>query len=139
VKIAPASDLDKKQRGSAMIEMAVILPIYLSLVIDTIQLCLIIFGYCNATYASREAARYAAVHGTGSTYQCTSTDLSNIATQYLWGVPKNAVTISSSWSPDNNPGSSVTVKISVTYPAALPFSTLTRIAVGTSATDTILQ
>ena len=122
-----------------MIEMALILPVYFILVAGTVQICFVLFGYCNATYACRQASRFAAVHGTGSTYQCTSADLQTIANQYLWGAPAGHVAVTSSWSPDNNPGSTVTVKISMTYPTVIPFSTLNKITVGTAAQAYILQ
>lgn len=128
-----------KQRGSAIIEMALVLPVYFLLVYGMIQLCWVMFGYCNATYASRQAARYAAVHGTGSTYTCTSTDIQNVALQYMWGVPRSAVTVSTSWPNGNNPNNYLTVKISLSYPTAIPFSTLGTITVGTSSTAWILQ
>jgi Flp pilus assembly protein TadG len=127
------------QRGTAMMEMALILPIYFLLVYGVILICYVLFGYCNATYASRIAARYGAVHGTGSTYQCTSTDLQNLAKQFLWGAPANGTTITPSWSPDNNPGSSVTVTIKLVYPTAIPFSSIRQVTVGTSAQEVILQ
>jgi len=122
-----------------MIEMALVLPVYFLLVFGTMQLCFVLFGYCNATYACRQAARFAAVHGTGSTYTCTNADLQKIAKQYLWGTPPLGTTITTSWYPDNNPGSSVTVKISVVYPTVIPFSRLSTITVGTAAQALILQ
>jgi hypothetical protein len=121
-----------------MLEMALILPIYFLLVYGVLLMCFILFGYCNATYASRIASRYAAVNGTGSTYQCTSTDVKNVAKQFLWGAPSN-VTITPTWSPDNNPGSTVTVKIVLVYPTAIPFSGISQVTVGTSAQAVILQ
>ncbi len=119
--------------------MALILPVYFLLVFGMVQICFVMFGYCNATYACRQASRFAAVHGTGSTYVATSTDLQNIAKQYLWGSPANHVTVTSTWSPDNNPGSTVTVKISMTYPTVMPFANLNQITVGTAAAAQILQ
>jgi Flp pilus assembly protein TadG len=128
-----------QQRGTAMMEMALVLPIYFLLVYGVIEMCFILFGFCNATYASRIAARYAAENGTGSTYQCTSTDVQNVAKVYLWGAPKNGTTISTTWSPDNNPGSKVTVKISLVYPTAIPFSAMSQVNVGVTAQAVILQ
>jgi Flp pilus assembly protein TadG len=122
-----------------MIEMALILPAYFMLVFGMVQMCFVLFGYCNATYASRQATRYAAVHGAGSVYPCTSTDLQNIAKQYLWGAPSGHVTITSVWSPDNNPGSTITVKISMVYPTVIPFAKLNQITVGTAAQAIVLQ
>ena len=128
-----------QQRGTAMMEMALILPIYFLMVYGVFLMCFVLFGYCNATYASRIAARYGALHGTGSTYQCTGTDLQNLAKQFLWGAPTNGTTITPTWSPDNNPGSTVTVKIVLVYPTAIPFSSISQVTVGTSAQEVILQ
>lgn len=122
-----------------MIEMALILPVYFCSVFGIVQLCLAAFGYCNATYACRQASRFAAIHGTGSTYQATRTDLQNIANQYLWGSPKGSTTVTITWSPDNNPGSTVIVKIAMVYPTVIPFSSLNQITVGTAAQALILQ
>ena len=122
-----------------MIEMALILPVYFMLVCGMVQMCLILFGSCNATYACRQAARYAAVHGTGAAYTCTTTDIQNVAKQYLWGAPQNGVTISATWPSGNNPNSYVKVVISMVYPVAIPFAKLTTITVGTASTAWILQ
>jgi Flp pilus assembly protein TadG len=127
------------QSGAAMIEMALVLPIYFLLVYGVIQICFVLFGFCNATYACRVAARYAAVNGTGNTYQCTATDVKNVATPYLWGAPKTGTTITTTWSPDNNPGSKVTVTIVLVYPTAIPFSKMNTISVGASSQAIILQ
>jgi Flp pilus assembly protein TadG len=122
-----------------MIEMALALPIYFLLVYGVIQLSYVLFGYCNATYACRMAARYAAIHGTGSTSACTSAQLKTIALRYLWGAPASGTTVTSTWAPDNNPGSTVTVAITLVYPTAIPFSSLAQVTIGTAAQAIILQ
>jgi Flp pilus assembly protein TadG len=130
-------DRRRKQRGAAMIEMALVLPVYFLLVYGVLEMCFIMFGYCNATYACRQAARYAAVHGTGSTYQCTLADVQNVAKTYLWGTPTPTIT----WSPGtpHNPEIYITVNISMVYSTAIPFSKLSQISVGTSAKVWVLQ
>jgi Flp pilus assembly protein TadG len=127
------------QRGAAMVEMALALPIYFLLVYGVIQLSFVLFGFCNATYACRMAARYAAVHGAGSTSACTSAQLKTIVMRYLWGAPSTGTTVNSTWTPDNNPGSTVTVSITIIYPTAIPFSSLSQVTVGTSDQAIILQ
>lgn len=122
-----------------MVEMALVLPVYFILVFGMVQLCFILFGYCNATYACRQAARYAAVHGSGAVYTCTTTDVANVAKQYLWGAPKNGVTVSTTWPSGNNPNSYVNVMITLVYPSAIPFSKMSTITVGTASTAWILQ
>jgi hypothetical protein len=59
--------------------------------------------------------------------------------RYLWGAPATGTTVTSSWTPDNNPGSTVTVSITIIYPTAIPFSSLSQVTVGTSDQAIILQ
>ena len=70
-----------------MIEYALVLSLFFMTVYGFIQFCLITFGFNNATYASRTAVRYAALHGSTATYTCTSTDISNIITQFTPQLP----------------------------------------------------
>ncbi len=55
------------------------------------------------------------------------------------GRPKTGTTITTTWSPDNNPGSKVTVTIVLVYPTAIPFSKMNTISVGASSQAIILQ
>jgi len=127
------------QKGSAMIEYALVLSLFFMTVYGFIQFCLITFGFNNATYASRTAVRYAALHGSTATYTCTSTDISNIINPLLWGAPSGGTTIITTWSPDNTPGSTVSVKVAIAYLPKLPFFPSKLFTVGTTAYGTILQ
>jgi Flp pilus assembly protein TadG len=129
-----------RQSGSAMMEMAFILPVYFGLIWGILQFCFVFLGYNSLTYGCTVAASYAAVHGSSSSNPCNSSScVSSIATAYLWGA-KNAtvvVTTSSGWPPD--PGDTVTVRASFIYHTAIPFSKLTQIVVGTSAQAVVLE
>jgi Flp pilus assembly protein TadG len=127
------------QKGAAMIEYALVLSIFIMLVYGFVQFCLILFGFNNATYASRVAVRYAVVHGTTASYTCTSTDISNIVAPLLWGAPSGGTTIVTTWSPDNKPGSTVSIKVAIQYTPKLPFFPSRIFTVGTTAYGTILQ
>jgi Flp pilus assembly protein TadG len=120
-----------------MVEFALVIPAFFILLFGFIQFSIIFFGYCNAKYASQVAVRYAIVHGSLSATPCTNIALTNIAKQYLWGAPSGAITVTSTWSPDNNPGSTVTVRVSILYKTLIPFSSLSTIPVGASAQGTI--
>jgi len=128
-----------RQRGTAMVEYAFALSIFFMLVYGFVQFAFILFGFNNATYASRIAVRYAVVHGSTATYTCTATDISNIITPLLWGAPTGGATIVTTWSPNNTPGSTVSVKVAVQYTPKLPFFPSKLFTVGTTAYGTILQ
>ncbi len=128
-----------RQKGSAMIEYALVLSVFFMLIWGFIQFSLILFGFNNATYASRIAIRYAVVHGSTATYTCTSTDISNIITPLLWGAPSGGTTIVTTWNPNNTPGSTVSIKVAIQYMPAIPFFPRKAFTVGTTAYGTILQ
>jgi len=122
-----------------MIEYALVLSVFIMLIYGFVQFCLILFGFNNATYASRIAIRYAVVHGSTATYTCTATDISNIITPLLWGAPSGGTTIVTTWTPNNTPGSTVSIKVAIQYVPKLPFFPSKTFTVGTTAYGTILQ
>jgi len=127
-----------RQRGSAMIEFALVVPIFILLMFACVQFSFIFFGYCNAAFAAQAGVRYAIVHGANSSSPCTATSIANLVTPLLWGAPKNSVTVTTTWSPDTSAGSTVTVQVSISYKTMIPFSTLSTVPVGGSAQGTIL-
>jgi Flp pilus assembly protein TadG len=126
------------QRGSAIIEFALIVPLYFLLIFGCVQFAIVFFGYSNAAYASQVAVRYAVVHGTTTYSPCTSATLTNIVKPLLWGAPNGSVTVTTTWSPDESPGSIVTVRVQILYKTMIPFSSLSTVPVGASAQGTIL-
>jgi Flp pilus assembly protein TadG len=126
------------QRGTAMVEFALIVPLYFMLMFGFVQFALLFFVYCNATYANQVAIRYAVVHGVVSGTPCTNAILTNIVTPLLWGANKASVTVATTWSPDNSTGSTVTIKVTLGFNTMIPFASLSTFPIGTSAQGTIL-
>jgi len=137
--IAISPERRRKQSGSITIEYALVISIFFMLIYGFIQFCLILFTFNNATYASRIAVRYAVVHGSSASYSCTTTDISNIITPLLWGAPSGATSISTTWSPNHSPGSTVTIKVGVQFTPQLPFFPSKIFYVGATAIGTIIQ
>jgi Flp pilus assembly protein TadG len=128
-----------RQKGSAMVEYALVFPVFFMLVYAFIQFSIMLFTFNNATYASRIAVRYAVVHGSTATYTCTSTDISNIITPLLWGAPAGGTTITTAWSPNNTPGSTISIGVAVQFTPKLPFFPSKLFKLGATAHGTILQ
>ena len=122
-----------------MIEYALVLSIFFILIYGFVQLCLVLFGFNNLTYSSRVAISYAVVHGSTASYVCTSTDISNIVTPLLWGAPSGGATVVTTWSPNNSPGRTVSIKVAVQYTPKIPFFPSRIFTVGTTAYGTILE
>jgi hypothetical protein len=99
---------------------------------------MLFFVYCNTTYASQVAIRYAVVHGAVSGTPCTNATLTAIVTPLLWGANKNSVTVTTTWLPDNSTGSTVTLKVALTFNTMIPFAKLNTYPIAASAHGTIL-
>lgn len=112
-------------RGAAVaVESAIVLPIALVVIFAIVAGALSIFTYQQVASLTREAARYASVHGyyhcqdTGS-YPTTPADVYNNAIlPYVVNIDPNRMTYSVSWSPDQKQNSFVTV--TVTYLMSVP-------------------
>ncbi len=123
-----------------MVEFALVFPIFLMMVLGTIQFCIVLFGYCSASYACSLAGQYISVHGSGSTSPCTSLAvLQGVASPYLWGPASNSSLTSANGTWPPVPGQTVTIAVSFQYPVLIPFTKLKNVAAGASITATILQ
>ena len=121
-----------------MVEFALVVPIFFLLIFGFIDFGIIFAGYCSAAYASQIAVRYAIVHGNNSSSACTNTQITSLVARYLWAAQKTGTVVNTTWNPDNSPGSTVTITISLTYNTGIPYSSLHTIHVGTFAQGTIL-
>ena len=132
-------DFRTRDDGGTLIEIALVLPIALMFTFGAILLCIFLYCYGSATYASRAAIHYAEFHGAASLHPCAATDLTAIVAGYLTAIPASATTVTSTWSPDNTSGSTVTIKVALAYVTGVPIAGLGTLKVATTATGTIIQ
>ncbi len=66
MSIRPIRRLLKLRHGSALVESAMVLPLFLLIVVGTLEFTLCFTSYLSATYAARYGARYAAMHSNTS-------------------------------------------------------------------------
>ena len=138
-----------RQRGSAVVEMAVASAVLLGMVVGMYQMFLAFYTYHYIAEAAREGSRYAMVRGSTS---CTNTPGLNNCTAtaavvrgYVQGLgfpgidSINAMTVTVSWltvssgqpatwsacssGTCNVPGNQVKVQVQYAFPLALPFFT----------------
>lgn len=149
--------------GSSLLETALVMLLFLSLVIGAIQFSLVFFAFNNVTDAAREAARWAAVRGSMS---CTNTPgltgcnatsaqitsyvqgkgypglvASNISVTTTWLLASSST--HASWSTCsgrcNAPGNQVQVQVTYSLPIAIPYWTATSININSTAAMVIAQ
>jgi hypothetical protein len=70
--------------GQAVVETALLLPVFFLLFVGTIQYAITLFTYCNATYACRNAARYASVRSTSSISPASVAQVKSLVTSGLF-------------------------------------------------------
>jgi Flp pilus assembly protein TadG len=119
--------------------MALVLPVLVMFTFGMLELGIFVACYVNGTYAAHAAVRYAIVHGSASTNPCTALTLQSQVKPFLVGIPSSAITIAPTWGPNTDAGSTVTVKITYSYPITIPFykaRTLTAVA---SASGVIVE
>ena len=127
------------EQGSALVEGAFVLTIVLLLVFGMIQFSYVVFGYTAVVYSARAGTRYAAVHGSSSPSPCSAAAVQTQVLNQLPGVPASAVTVTTTWTPNNNPGSTVKVTVSANFSAMAKLVMRQGVTLSSSSQMTILQ
>lgn len=143
----------RRTKGQAMVEFALVAPLFFVLLFGIIEAGRFIFFYETLAHATREGARYAIVNG-ANTLGCPSgpaapgtsacdTSGANVVTkvrQSAYGVPGASVTVQRCWwyaacdfvthgDGDDARGANVTVTASYTYTSLVPLVPLPAITV----------
>jgi Flp pilus assembly protein TadG len=131
----------KKQteKGVAMVEAGLVLPIVFLLFFGFVQFAMVLSGWNSATYGCRAATRYAIVHGSTAPSSATVADLQNIVKKNAFMVTGGNLVVTPTWPSGNSPGNPVTVSASLTFHVFIPFVQFTVLTVSTSSTMTIVQ
>jgi Flp pilus assembly protein TadG len=106
-----------RNRGQAMAEFALVLTPCLMLFFAIMNFALALYSYDWVCYSAQLAVRYATVHGTTATHPASTTDVQNYVNGLAVGVLNtNLLTVTTTWAPNNKPGSVVTVVVSYNFP-----------------------
>ncbi len=107
---------DVRERGQAMVEFALIVPIFLLLVFAIVDFGMGFHAWITVTNAAREGARVGAVGADSATIQAKVTDTAaSLDAAQLTSTVTNA---------QGAPGESVTVKVDYDYQLITPLSSI---------------
>ncbi|HET7214739.1 MAG TPA: TadE/TadG family type IV pilus assembly protein [Terriglobia bacterium] len=107
---------DRKPRlneiGSAVLEFGLVVVMFFMFVFGVMDFGRALYTYHFVSNAACEATRYAIVRGSSSTNPVTASDIQAYVKSITpEGVDPNQLTITTTWSPDENPGSTVKVQV----------------------------
>ena len=76
------------EEGAALLELALVMPVFLLVIFGILQCTLALFAYCNISYASHAAVRYASLYSSSSIAPATSTSVRKIVDPFIWCAPR---------------------------------------------------
>ena len=129
------------ERGSSLLEGALCFFAFIVMVLGSMDFGWLVYAYNECSYAARDGARYASVRGSGSGRAATTSTVSSYVKGNVAGLIPANVTVTTAWSPDEAPGSTVSVTVSsVQYPMGpLSYYIGSSFTVASTAKRTISQ
>jgi Flp pilus assembly protein TadG len=106
-----------KQLGQNMAELALLLPLLLTLVLGTLDIGRSFYTYVSLTNAAREAARYGALHNTAASSTQVQREFTSGGSD-ISGCARGTLTFSASGGGRGNP---YTVEVSCQFTLVTPF------------------
>lgn len=111
----------RREAGQALAEFAIALPVVLLLLCNLMDFGRAMLCYNFVCDAARDATRYAATHGTDSSSPTTSSAVSAyVASELPQGLSSSGLTVTTTWSPNENAGSTVHVTVQYNYQGMTP-------------------
>ncbi len=127
------------RRGSTLVESAIVAAGFIVFMAGVMEFGRIGFAYNQVSFAAERAARFASVRGSGSGHAATATDVQNNALGYFSGIDRSQITVTTTWTPDNKPGSKVQVRVAYAFVSVMPVISKTGLALHCTARDIITQ
>ena len=127
------------RRGSALIETALSFSAFLLLTFGVMEFSMAVFAYNFCSYAARDATRWASVRGSSIASPATNDDIKAFVKSQAVGLISNSIGVTTTWVPDNSPGSEV--RVAVTYDV-IPLAGLAiknTLKVGSTAQTTVVH
>jgi len=110
------------RRGQTATEFAIVALPLLMLIFGILVCGMAVYNYNFVCDAARDGVRYAIVHGSDASPAATATDIQNYVLAEAQGLNKSNLSVATTWSPDNNPGSAVSVTVTYNFQPLFPMS-----------------
>lgn len=127
------------RRGSTLVESAIVAVAFLMLLVVIIESSRLGFAYNSVSFAAHRAARYAAVRGSASGHPASAADIQAQAQSLIVALDNTKLGVTTTWTPNNNPGSSVQVVVSYGFRTVLVPVSAPLLTFQTTSRQTITQ
>ena len=109
------------EKGVTMVESSLIIMVFLFFLIGVMECGRLLNSYHFLSNASREAVRWAMVRGADSGRAVDAAAVTSYVKSIAPGMDTDAITVTTTWIPDNDPGSAVKVDIQYAFQPIVPF------------------
>lgn len=127
------------RRGSTMIESALVGTVFLLLIAGILEGGRLGFAYNSVSFAAHRAARFAALRGSASGHPATAADVTAQAQSWMVALDPANLSVTTTWAPDNHPGSTVQVTVSYGFRTLLVPMSSSLITLSTTSRQVIAQ
>lgn len=115
----------RRERGSALVEFAAVFTVLFMFLFAIMDLSRALYSYHFVADAAREGTRYAMVRGSTCkswTTACpaASSDVQTYLKNVPAGINPKSVTVTTTWTPNNSPGSVVQVQVQYSFQPIFP-------------------
>jgi len=130
----------KNDQGASLLEFGLVVLVFYMFVFGVMDLGRALYTYHFVSHAAREATRYAIVHGAASPNPASAADIAeyikNITPN---GIDPHAITVSATWSPNNDPGSNVRIQVQDNFHFIMPLLLTTQLPMSSTSQMVISQ
>ena len=102
-----------QEQGTTIVELSLVIVAFFFLIIGLLDVGRGVWAYNSIAAASRDATRYAIVHGERAYAPASSSDVYDYVVDKL--PTMSGVSVNTTWNPDNSQGSAVSVTVQYTF------------------------
>jgi Flp pilus assembly protein TadG len=125
--------------GAAAVEFGLVSIFFIMILFGIEEVARFIAAKQDLMSAVHSAGRYAIVHGSSSSTPASATTLQQMVANNTQIISSAAVTANASFSPNNSPGSTVTITASYTWTSLVSLPNLPSTTITATSTATILN
>jgi Flp pilus assembly protein TadG len=129
----------KARRGSSLVEVCIVAAVFLLLIVSITEFGRLGMAYNQIAFAAHRGARYASTRGSASGHPATSANVQTEVQTYIDGLDLTKLTVTTTWTPNNNPGSTVSVAVTYGFQSILVPMSSSLISVGATSQQIITQ